>query len=298
MSKKRAKSNREILESAFGVVFKGREENPLRRPGERRLSEAEERRYIKHSKLYDRVEAMRPYFGDLFKASNGYHLGKIGEWSRAQVNKVNKYWQVMAPLVSRPHKARYYRRKDHLDAAIVYSQQEQFLKGQTAALFDMNRDEVLKVRFTRSGEIQVRRGGVSVRKVYFNPVDLISDPIETVRDAAAELKGARRFKLIMGPHESRGYFKTVDSLLEGIAAIQSKYSDDEYDEDDEHSHYYANWLFGLIGYYGQARDLDDSFNEERKAREAAVKSREKERYNQRIQRRARMWRAKHGSPKK
>lgn len=297
MSKKRAKSNREVLEDSFGVVFKGRDKNPLRRPGVRQLSPAQELRYIRQSKLYDRVKALRPFFGDLFKPANGYDLRYIDEWSPSQKKKVNKYWQVMAPLVTRPHVARYYRKKDHLDAAIVYSQQEQFLKGQTAALFDMNRDEVLKVRFSRSGEINVRRGGVSVKKVYFNPVDLIADPIETVREAAEELEGARRFKLIMGPHESRGYFKSVDSMLDAVASIQAQYGDDEHDESDEYSHYYANWLFGVIGYYGKPQALDKSFNEDRKAREAAVKAREKERQNTRIERRARMWRARHSKTK-
>lgn len=250
-----------------------RKPNPIYKGKRYEPSAKVQRKLIKKALYKERAKALRPYFGDTFKASSGYDLRlDPDKWTPAQKAKITKYWRVIAPQIARPHKARYFRRKDHLQDAIIYTQQEQFLPGQTAALFAAAPDETLEVKFDKRGEVMVRRQGLDVRKVNFDMHLLLEDPAEAIQEALEELEGATRYKIMMGPHESRGTF-TRENILDGIQYFIGQYSDDEFDEYDPKSQHFRNWLGGLIGYYGRAKKIDTRILLERERKDADIEKR-------------------------
>lgn len=269
--------DRKKLEKDFGVrFFRAGTETWAKNPT-RDMTRGEERKMLADHLLKQRVKKLRPLFGEMFKARSGFDLRKLDEWTPTMKSRVTKYYHVMAPLIARPHTVRRYRDPDHLKEAVAYSQQEKWLKGQRAAVFDIARDEKLEVKFSRGGRIKVQRGGVLVRKAYFDMATFIEDPPAAVDQALDELEGATRFKLIMGPHESRGYFKSRDGLMAGIAFFRGQYSEDEEDPEDEHSHYFGNWLFGVIGYFGERKQIDQFIDVTEEQRSTEVKARARER---------------------
>jgi hypothetical protein len=260
MAKKKKPSELERL--GVRITYRDPSENYRRNPSVRTsrgrvsYSKKEAERRIKTAALKDQAKAMRPYFGDMFKAKSGFDLRKPGKWTPAQKAKVTKYWRVIAPQVARTHEARYYRVPENLEAAVMYTQQERLLPGQKAALFAKTPDEKIEVK-VRGGRINVRRNSVEVGKVYFDPDLLIADPIEAARQAMDQLKGAKLYKLMFGPHESRGTFKTPEAVVNAMAFFIGRYGDDEFDADDPFSHYYGNWLGGVIGYFGRRDTVEN-----------------------------------------
>lgn len=241
-------------------------------------SHAEQKRAIKRSLYRDRVEKLRPYFGTLFRpqADGSYDLRKSpDEWSPQAKTRLTKYWRVIAPQIAQAHKARYYRRADHLKSAIAHTQQEDFLPGQRAVLFPLEEGEKLKVKFTRTGRVKVDRQGVGVQKSFFDPQLMITDPEAAARDALQRLEpGALRYKIMMGPHESRGTWRAED-IEQAIMWFVSKYENEETsDPYDTHSRYYTNWLFGIVGYYSRTGStLDKIIRQRRARRDAAIEQR-------------------------
>lgn len=250
-----------------------RKKNPFRQK-RREPSRAAQKREIKKALYKDRVKAMRPYFGEMFKAKSGFDLRKSEEWTGAQRARVTKYWRVMAPHVAKSHKARYFKREDHLREAIAYTQQEAFLPGQRAALFAAEESEALRVKFDSRGAIAVKRQGVEVDKVYFDVKGFMEDPEAEIQKAIEALPDSKRYKIMMGPHESRGSFNK-ESLPDAIRFLLSKYSDDEvYDPLDLNSQYYQNWLLGLVGYKGRTEQSTEKFlKRERTRRDKEIEAR-------------------------
>lgn len=265
--------SRRKLERDYGVKFFRAGTEVWAKNPTRDMTRGEERKMLADHLLKARVKKLRPLFGDMFKPASGFDLRKLDEWTPAMKSRVTKYYHVMAPLIARPHTTRRYKDPAHLREAVAYTQQEKWLPGQRAAVFDIARDEKLQVKFTRQGRIKVQRGGVLVRKAYFDMALFLEDQAAAVDEAMAELEGATRFKLIMGPHESRGYFKSRNAVLAGISFYRGQYSEDEEDAEDEHSHYFGNWLFGIIGYFGQRKEIDQFIDVTEEQRSTEVKAR-------------------------
>ncbi len=253
--------------------------------GRVKYSAKEAQRRIKNEALKEHVKKMRPYFGELFKAGSGYDLRKVANWPASKKAKVARYWQVIAPQAARLHKARYYKNKENLRAAILYTQQERPLPGQTAALYAVSPGERLEVK-VRKGRVKARRNSVEVEKVYFDPDLLISDPMAAADEALDELEGARLYKLMFGPHESRGTFRSREAVKSAMAFFIGRYGDDEYDTDDPFSHHYGNWLGGVIGYFGRQDFVERRVAAEDDARvsEAVERKRERGRKREAIRR--------------
>src|SRR3990172_5840329 len=188
-------------------------------------TDAQQKKQIKRSLYRERVKKLRPYFGTLFKAPAGFDLRKSPDtWPRNAKKKLTKYWRVIAPQVAQKHKPRYFRRPDHLRAAIAHTQQEDFLPGQRAALFPLEPGEKLTTKFTRKGKIKVTRQGVGVEKAYFDLQRMLTDPDTEVERTVTKLPpGALRFKIMMGPHESRGTWREED-IAQGVMMFLNKYS--------------------------------------------------------------------------
>jgi len=271
----------------YADPLEGYRQNPTVRTyhGKVRYSKKEAQRRIKNDMLKEHVKKMRPYFGELFKTGSGFDLRKPDSWTPAQKAKVTRYWQVIAPQAARTHKARYYKNKENLEAAILYTQQERPLPGQKAALYAVSPGETLQVK-VRKGRVRARRNSVDVKKVWFDPDEMLEDPVAAAQEALDQLEGAKLYKLMFGPHESRGTFKTPDSVINAMAFFIGRYGDDEYDSEDPFSHHYGNWLGGVIGYFGRRDTVERRVESEDSVRvtEAVERKREKGRRREAVRR--------------
>jgi hypothetical protein len=287
VGKRRSKLDELGVKVTFVDPSKGYKTNPTVRThhGKVRYSAKEAKRRIKNDMLREQVKKMRPYFGDGFKAKTGYDLRKVASWPAKLKSKVTKYWHVIAPQVARTHEARYYKNKENLQAAVMYTQQERLLPGQKAALYALTPGETLTVK-VKKGRVKARRNSVVVDKVYFDPDLLLADPIAAGREALEDLEGARLYKLMFGPHESRGTFRTGDAVLNAMAFFIGRYSDDEYDSADPFSHHYGNWLGGIIGYFGRRDTVENRLEEEDsvRAEEVVIRKRARGRRREDIRR--------------
>lgn len=278
MRKKRTKLERLGVKVTYADPAEGYRRNPTVRTyhGKVKYSAKEAKRRIRNDALKEHVKKMRPYFGDLFKAKSGFDLRKPDTWTPQQKAKVTKYWQVIAPQAARTHKARFYKNKENLEAAVMYTQQERMLPGQKAALYALTPGETLKVKVDK-GRIKVRRNSVDVAKVYFDPDLFLEDPITAGRQALAEIEGAKLYKLMFGPHESRGTYKTPDAVLRSMSFFIGQYGDDQFDAADPFSHNYKNWLGGVIGYFGRRETVEHRVEAEDATRAVEVVERKRER---------------------
>lgn len=277
MAKKRKSALDELgVRVTYADPAEGYRRNPTVRTyrGKVRYSKKEAQRRIKNDALKEHVKKMRPYFGDMFKAKSGFDLRKPDTWTAAQKAKVTRYWRVIAPQAARTHKARFYRNKENLEAAVMHTQQERLLPGQKAALFQVAPGESLKVE-VRKGRVTSQRNSVPEKKVFFDPYRMLEDPIATGREALDQLKGAKLFKLMFGPHVSRGTFRTPDAVLNSMAFFIGRYGDDQYDSDDSFSHHYGNWLGGVIGYFGRRSSVESQIEHEDSVRAAEVVERKR-----------------------
>jgi len=252
-------------------------------------SKREALKAIKRERYKDRVKELRKYF-EGFEASKGFNLRDIDKWTPQAKRKITNYWEVMGIQVARPHVVKYYRRPDHIKAAAEFAQQDKQLKGQKAVLIPVDDPKNLSVKFTKSGEIKVKRGGVSVSKIFFNKKRFLDDPIAELERALAKTD-AQLFKLIQGPHESSSAVSRED-LAGKILKIIERYGDDRaYDPDDRRSSFVANWLNGIIPYSVKdaGKVLKDSARYEKLMRESQVSRKLKKSQQQyKISRRARL----------
>jgi hypothetical protein len=202
--------------------------------------------------------------------------------------KVTKYFRVIAPQIVQSHKPRYYRNSKNLAAAVEYTQQERLLPGQRAALFAAHPDETLRVK-VRKGAVTVKRGargGIVVRKATFDPQAFIEDPIrEASRVMRDEIPGAKTYKLMMGPFESRGTFHDPGSVLDKMAQYIGRY--EEYDSEDPMSHHPKNWMLGIIGYYGKRESINFNIEKARAIRDAEILARKHAKTKARAENRSR-----------
>lgn len=225
-------------------------------------------RAIRDARYKDRVKALRKYF-DGFAPADGFNLSRFDEWKPQDKAKITRYWETMGIQIARPHAVRRYRKPEHIRAAAEFAQQDRQLKGQRAVLMPTDDPKSLEVRFTRKGEIKVKRRGVAVGKLFFNKRAFLADPISELRRVMAR-SDAQVFKFMNGPHESRGAYAR-DDLERQILMIIAEYGDDMYSDDDRRSHNYKNWLTGLIPY--SVKDADKVLKQSVKYREKADNAR-------------------------
>jgi hypothetical protein len=236
-----------------------------------KLNKTERKEFLRHVDYMERVEKMRPYFGDMFKAKSGYDLHKVDEWSPAMKKRVTDYFRIMAPRLESDNVAvKRYRRKDHLDSAIIASLQEKPLKGQKAAIFTLPRGvEKVNVRFTKKRGAVVDQQGIAESTLLFNKANFLEDWKSEVDRVLDQVPDVRLFRIIKGANKSD--VLTRDDIYDEIANIIELYSSDEMAEGTYDKRWFGEWLNGLVAYEGltirQMQAQDRRRKEDARARE-------------------------------
>lgn len=226
---------------------KGRVRPPKKRKKKKPLLTKKEREAaIAEYNYRDRVKRMRGIFGDQFKAKDGYDLRKFNSWTPAQKSKVTKYFRVIAPRITGPFVKKYYRRKDHLTEAIVESQQEQLLPGQTAAVFSVDDPrEKVQVKFSKKKPATVVRRGIEQVSLRFDRAAFLDDP-EAEVERVLDLTDANVFRIITGANLQNRTLNR-NEIIDEIFKIIANYSADT---PGYQGRSFDEWLNGLVAYPG------------------------------------------------
>jgi hypothetical protein len=225
-----------------------RKRNPVSK--KKFLTKAQRKKGIKYDDYYQRVKAMRPYFGEIFSAKAGYDLRRGPKaWTPAQKRKITRYYRVMAPrLGGGDFVVKRYRRPDHLKAAITASLQEEFLPGQRAAIFSVDKGEELQVKITRKRQVLVTRDGLDEQEFIFDRKAFLKDWKAEVERNLAQTD-AKLFKVITGANKSKLTF-TRAGLIDEIAGMVERYDIESIDASGFDDRFFGEWLNGLVGYKG------------------------------------------------
>ena len=150
--------------------------------------------------MKDRVKQIRPYFGYVFKPSEGYDLRDIEEWHPSKKKKATGYLLAMAPdLMTEEKVIKRMRKPERLEAMIMRSDQTEFLPGQTAAVFHVEKGRELSVDMDKRGVIDYELDGIEENELKFNVANLHKDADAEI-DRVLEQTDANVFrtKLIVG----------------------------------------------------------------------------------------------------
>ena len=240
-----------------------------RKKGE--LTKRERRAIIKELNYKERAKKMRPYFGDTFKASEGFDLRRPKTWTPAQKAKVTKYYRVMAPRLSHDFEVKRYRRPDKLENAIDASLQEHPLPGQTAALFSYDPGEQVEI-VTEGDEVRVVRQGLDRGKIKFDRNAFLEDP-EAEIQRALDATNANVFRILVGGNEQNKALTREDVMGE-IFAMIDRYSVENVEEGERP---WQEWLNGLVAYGGPKKRTKSRLSRQIEKHKKLSEQRDKER---------------------
>lgn len=201
----------------------------------------------KRNQYRERAKRLRPFFKDVFTASEGFDLRSPDKWTPAQKAKVTKYFRVMAPHITGDFVVKRYRRPDNKKAALEASMQERPLKGQTAVAFrKTDTREALRVT-VKDGVANVVRSGVEQISLDFNRKAFMRDPDAEI-DRALAKTDANVFRIQTGAFAQLKTLTRSEVKAE-IARLIKQYSPENIRR-DQGQRPFDDWLNGLIAYPG------------------------------------------------
>lgn len=222
-----------------------------------------------------RLRTIRRYV-DGFMPSDGYDLRR--PLTPSQKRRITITYEKLRSLTARPVKIFRPRRTDTLKAA----QREAHgvkIKGLRVAFIPVaNPKAPAKIRVLKSGRVKVTQSGVNTVRINIDPLELARDPIAAV-NKAIKSSPAKQFGIQAGNEyrvESKGAERVGilavsprNLIASQVAKLISQYGADKFDTEDSNSHYYGNWLFGVIGYeyekLADYRAYNAAFNRQREA---------------------------------
>jgi len=209
-------------------------------------TQAQREKEIKTHNYKDRAKRMRGFFGDGFKAKDGYDLRKINSWTPAQKAKVTRYFRVIAPRITGEFIVKRYRIPENREAAIVASLQEELLPGQTAAAFSVDPGEKINIKIKR-GKATVKRGGIEQIKMTFDKQAFLEDPDAEIDRLLAETD-ANVFRILVGGQQQNKTLTRAD-VKDEIVRLVRKYAPENIQR-DHRQRPFDEWLNGLVAYPG------------------------------------------------
>lgn len=205
-----------------------------------------EKAYIKRQQYKDRVKRMRPFFGDMFKASEGYDLRSPDKWTPQQKAKVTRYFRVIAPRITGDFVKKRYRKPENIRAAIEASLQERVLPGQKVAAFNVDPGEQIEIKI-KDGRAAIKQAGVDRVKLPFNKAAFLADPDAEI-DRVLAMTDANVFRIITGGQQQNKTLTRSDVKDEIIKLIRDYHPENIQRAQDQRP--FDEWLNGLMAYPG------------------------------------------------
>lgn len=209
-----------------------------------------------------------------FDTAGGYDLRKASTWSSAKKAQINRYYDFINSINSREKHFYRPRNKKNLRVALTATGAESFHKFKGAFIATKSELTVTgarkkitpKIRITKKGRLKVTVGNIHRDTLLFSDFgiskkDFVLDP-ETALDTILDETDYKYYTIMAGEfEEGRGQgvpqqYKP-DSLKQRYMELLNKYSAENYGT-GKNSSYYANWLFGVIGYnFAKLNDLKE-----------------------------------------
>lgn len=222
-----------------------------------------------------RLKAIRPY------VSFNYDLRS--PLTSAAKAKISRYYNYIDKLTVRQHQVYRTTNKDNLRAVQRFAQHDPKRYGQIKVAFVPNAGtERMKLTIGKDGRVRGTTGNIAQIEIPLDAEELaqadedgtLEDYIDSVIDDAPP---AKRYVVQAGEFEvpsarSRGF------ITEYVADLMRRYDASKFNPDDKNSHYYGNWMFGLIGYNFHNQD---DLAEYRATKRKATKERSRAKINNR-----------------
>lgn len=235
-------------------------------------------RLIKQYNWRTRARLMRPYVEGL-EAKDGYDLSKVDEWSPGKKARVTKLWRELGVQISRPHIRKSFKNKKRLAQAATYAAQEKVVPRQKAVAIPATTPRAVKITFDKKDNISVRWQGVKTDTVRFDKMALLVDPVAEIERVLDMLDG-NFVQIIQGSNFSRDIIRKRD-VVRHILRSMSRYSADDFDDDDPYSSYWFNWMSGLRSYDVKEKtiveDVTDTYRDASQAARQAIDRIDKQR---------------------
>ena len=202
-----------------------------------------------------RLKAIRPY------VDFDYDLRK--PLSSAAKAQITRYYGYIQKLTVRPHQIYRSTDPDKLRAVQRFAQHDPKKHQRLKVAFVPNAGgERMKLRIDKNGRVHGKTGNIAQVEIPLDPLELAEadangEAMEYIDAAIDAAPPAKRYVVQAGEFEVPAA-KHRNFITEYVAQLMAKYGADKYSEDDKNSHYYGNWMFGIIGYnfHNQAQ-LDD-----------------------------------------
>lgn len=192
-----------------------------------------------------------------------------------QKRKIKTYYDEIDALTARPYQVYRPKTKDHLKKAQEFAQHEKRLPGLKVAFIPTD-GRKQRIRFDKNNEISISSKHVITRVIEINPLLLIDEPSEYIRDLIAD-RVENSYTVLCGRYEIPVGL-TKRTLPNYVARLTTKYAN------TENNNYFGNWLHGIAAHHFTEQA---EFSEYLKAKtDAKTKHRKARRAKKERQRRA------------
>ena len=227
------------------------------------------RRIKKTTGFYKSAVRLIRKYAHGFDAGDGYDLRKADHFTPAQKAQISRYFDAIDKLTARPYQVYRPRNRKHLEQLQRAGQHIDHLPKLDVAFIPGTPNQRAKIEYDRKGNVKLRMpGGVTKELVYIDPNDLIYDTDNAIQEAVESVPHARRFKIMCGEYENKIGTFSGSGVQEQVKRLMGRYDSDRFDPDDSNSHYFGNWLQGIIAYsYEENDDFQDFMREMNRAKE-------------------------------
>lgn len=206
------------------------------------------------------VEAIRLVrrFAKGFRAKDGFDIRSIKAFGRKAITpykrkKLQRYFDVVNFNQAEPHIIKRPRNKKRLRSLQEFSQHEDYPKDLNVAFVPIAVEaDSAKIIWKNNKVKKVIQEGYARYTIDFNKKQFVSNPAKEI-DRALATTDSKYFFTQAGKHVIYQKGGSAKDIKKEVLALMNKYGDDRFDSKDTNSHYYGNWLNGIIGF-----NFDDS----------------------------------------
>lgn len=184
--------------------------------------------------------------------------------SSAAKAQISKYYGYIQKLTVREHQVYRSTNKDNLRAVQRFAQHDPKKYNRIKVAFVPNAGtERMKLTIGKDGRVRGTTGNISQIEIPLDAEALaehdedgtLEEYIDSVIDDAPP---AKRYVVQAGEFEVPSA-RSRNFITEYVADLMRRYDASKFNPDDKNSHYYGNWMFGLIGYNFHAQSQLDEY---------------------------------------
>jgi hypothetical protein len=226
------------------------------------------------------LETVKEYATGFTKKA-GYNIDKFEKITKYKKSKIRKYFTAIQDLTARPQTTYTSRDKQKLEK-VQRATQGRVLKQLKVAFIPTTGDPEHKPKVELVGnKVRVHYAHLTNSYVPIPSRLLAIDPEKAAIHALNQVPDLNHFKILAGDSAIIGVYdrKTV---LKEIARLSMKYSAAQFDATKNSSHYFGNWMHGLLAFdpkksaTGNEQQIADFLKRKRDAQEEIRKQRKKE----------------------